>query len=84
MIRGKNALLRSSGSTKNVLINTGERFQFAAPEETSALMAELAVWIQHWLGKSTEDKHKTLISFLTELHQRFIRIHPFDDGNGQK
>ena len=67
----------------HVLTNTGEIFRFAAPEETPALMAELAAWIQQWLGKSAADKHKTLVSFLAELHQRFIRIHPFDDGNGR-
>ncbi len=67
----------------HVLTNTGEIFRFAAPEETPALMAELAAWIQQWLGQSTEDKHKALIPFLAELHQKFIRIHPFDDGNGR-
>ena len=67
----------------HVLTTTGEVFRFAAPEETPALMAELAEWIRQWLGKDTEEKHDTLFSFLAELHQRFIYIHPFDDGNGR-
>lgn len=67
----------------HVLTTTGEVFQFAAPEETPALMAELAEWMRQWLGGDTEEKHNNLVSFLAELHQRFIRIHPFDDGNGR-
>ena len=67
----------------HVLTQTGEIFHFASPEETPAQMAELTKWIQKWLGKSTEEKHRTLVPFLAELHQRFIRIHPFDDGNGR-
>jgi len=67
----------------HVLTTTGEVFSFAAPEETPALMAELAEWMRQWLGKGTEDTRDTLVSFLAELHQRFIRIHPFDDGNGR-
>lgn len=66
-----------------VLTKTGEIFHFASPEDTPALMAELTTWLQQWLGESAQDKHRTLISFLAELHQRFIRIHPFDDGNGR-
>jgi len=67
----------------HVLTAAGEVFQFAAPEETPALMAELAAWLQQWLDKGAADKHNTLVSTLAELHQRFIRIHPFDDGNGR-
>ena len=69
--------------SNHVLTETGEIFQFSSPEETPALMAELAMWIQDWLGKDTEDQRKNIIPFLTELHQRFIHIHPFDDGNGR-
>jgi len=67
----------------HVLTTTGEIFHFAAPEETPALMAELAAWLQQWLGKGAEEQCDTLVSTLAELHQRFIRIHPFDDGNGR-
>lgn len=67
----------------HVLTATGEVFHFAAPEETPALMAELAAWLRRWLGKSAEDQRAAIVPFLAELHQRFIRIHPFDDGNGR-
>lgn len=67
----------------HVLTGTGEIFKFASPKETPALMAELAQWIQEWLGKTTQEKHEQLVTFLAELHRRFIHIHPFDDGNGR-
>ena len=65
----------------HVITKTGEIFQFASPEETPAKMQELTTWIQNWLSQDTKDKN--LISFLAELHQKFIIIHPFDDGNGR-
>ena len=67
----------------HVLTETGEIFQFATPEETPAKMAELVKWMEQWLQQSLEDQHKSLVSFLAELHKRFILIHPFDDGNGR-
>jgi len=67
----------------HVVTQTGEIFYFASPEETPAKMAELTKWMQDWLKKDQEEKYKTLVSFLAELHQKFIHIHPFDDGNGR-
>ena len=67
----------------HVVTQTGETFYFATPEETPAKMEELVKWTQDWLKKDREEQYKTLISFLAELHQRFIYIHPFDDGNGR-
>ncbi len=46
-------------------------------------MAELVQWMKQWLQQSLEDQYKSLVSFLAELHKRFILIHPFDDGNGR-
>ena len=67
----------------HVLTETGDIFQFASPEETPAKIAELVGWMEKWLEQSLEDQHKGLVSFLAELHKRFILIHPFDDGNGR-
>jgi len=58
---------------------TGETFRFATPEETPAKMEELMKWYR-------ENLHNTNIHpliFAVEFHYRFIRIHPFDDGNGR-
>ena len=67
----------------HVLTQEGEMFHFATPEETPALMMELVAWIRHWLEQDTVSQHESIVPFLAELHQRFIRIHPFDDGNGR-
>ncbi len=73
----------SSGKYKttanHVETATGEIFYFATPEETPAKMNDLLVWYNE---KITEvDKNPILIA--AEFHYRFIRIHPFDDGNGR-
>jgi len=67
----------------HVLTATGEVFHFAAPQETPALMAELAAWLRRHLDNSAHEQRAGIVAFLAELHQRFIRIHPFDDGNGR-
>ncbi len=67
----------------HVLTGEGEMFHFATPEETPALMRELTAWIRHWLEQGTTNQREAIVLFLAELHQRFIRIHPFDDGNGR-
>jgi len=65
-------------STPNhVLTATGEIFHFATPEETPAKMQELL----RWYREDTKDRDPILIA--AEFHYRFIRIHPFDDGNGR-
>ncbi len=63
----------------HVLTSTGEVFHFASPEETPALMEELVRWINEQL--EAPEAHP--LSIAAELHYRFIRIHPFDDGNGR-
>ena len=66
-----------------MITQTGEVFHFATPEETSIKMEELVKWIKAWLEKPKKEQLKSLVPFLVELHQRFIHIHPFDDGNGR-
>ena len=58
---------------------TGEIFKFALPEETPAKMREL----MEWFRENIESHPASIVSFLAELHHRFIFIHPFDDGNGR-
>ena len=67
----------------HVITQTGEIFHFTPPMETPAQMEQLISWIQDWLKKDREEQYKTLVSFLANLHHRFICIHPFDDGNGR-
>jgi Fic family protein len=65
--------------TNYVLAKTGETFYFATPEETPALMDDLIQWYR----KKSEDKKTNPILLAAEFHYKFIRIHPFDDGNGR-
>ena len=58
---------------------TGEIFEYASPEETPALMTDLVQWYN-------EEDQKGLMSpieIATLFHYRYIRIHPFEDGNGR-
>ena len=63
----------------HVITATGELFHFATPEETPARMADLVQWLHGELQTPT----LALPALLARLHHDFIRIHPFDDGNGR-
>ncbi len=58
---------------------TGATLPFASVEETPAKMKDLIDWYNE--NKDNDKYHPVL--FATEFHYRFIRIHPFDDGNGR-
>jgi Fic family protein len=63
----------------HVETQSGAIFRFAEPIETPAKMQELVEWFR---GKV--DMADTNGIFLAaEFHYRFVRIHPFDDGNGR-
>jgi Fic family protein len=63
----------------HVITITGETFYFATPEETPAKMHDLIEWF-----RKEKDKPEVNPIILAALfHYRFIRIHPFDDGNGR-
>lgn len=63
----------------SVITPTGERFEYASPEETPALMADLLQWYNQAEAEGT----MTPIELATLFHYRYIRIHPFEDGNGR-
>ncbi len=63
----------------HVLTKTGETFRFATPEETPALMDDLIQWYR----KKSKELDTNPILLAAEFHYKFIRIHPFDDGNGR-
>lgn len=63
----------------NVITVTGEPFYFASPEETPAKMHDLIAWYREQEEKG--ELHPLLVA--AEFHYKFVRIHPFDDGNGR-
>lgn len=63
----------------HVVTVTDETFYFATPEETPAKMQELIEWFR--IEKAKPEVNPIILSAL--FHYKFIRIHPFDDGNGR-
>lgn len=63
----------------SVITATGERFEYASPEETPALMADLL----QWYNQAEAEGAMTPIELAALFHYRYIRIHPFEDGNGR-
>jgi Fic family protein len=63
----------------SVITPSGELFDYASPEETPSLMADLIAWY-------CEEERKAVLSpveLAALFHYRYIRIHPFEDGNGR-
>ena len=63
----------------SVITRYGERFDYASPEETPAFMADLV----DWYNKAEQDDLFSPVDIAVLFHYRFIRIHPFEDGNGR-
>jgi Fic family protein len=63
----------------SVITPTGERFEYASPEETPALMTDLLQWYNQAEAEGTMSP----IELASLFHYRYIRIHPFEDGNGR-
>lgn len=66
-------------SPNHVLTKTGEIFRFASPEETPGKMHDLLEWYR----QKNEDPNYNKVLLAAEFHYKYIRIHPFDDGNGR-
>ena len=63
----------------SVITRYGDRFEYASPEETPALMEDLVDWYN-----TAEQKGKlSPVELAALFHYRYIRIHPFEDGNGR-
>ena len=63
----------------SVITPSGERFEYASPEETPALMADLIAWY----NQAEVEKTMSPVELAALFHYRYIRIHPFEDGNGR-
>ena len=63
----------------SVITRYGDRFDYASPEETPILLKELVEWYN--AAESRKMYHPADLAIL--FHYRYIRIHPFEDGNGR-
>lgn len=63
----------------SVITRYGDRFEYASPEETPALMSDLV----EWYNKEEADGTLSPVELAALFHYRYIRIHPFEDGNGR-
>ena len=63
----------------SVITRYGYRFEYASPEETPALMSDLV----KWYNEAEESGKFSPIELAALFHYRYIRIHPFEDGNGR-
>ena len=63
----------------SVITRYGDRFEYASPEDTPSLMTDLVDWYneEEKLGKLSP------LELAVLFHYRYIRIHPFEDGNGR-
>lgn len=61
----------------SVQLANGEIFAYSAPGDVQNEIAELVKWFNEKNG--IEDP----VLLASILHYRFVRIHPFDDGNGR-
>ena len=62
----------------NVRTSTGEIYYFTPPEQVKPAMSDLIDWYRK---NENEGAHPIVIA--ATFHYRFVRIHPFDDGNGR-
>ena len=63
----------------SVITRYGDRFDYASPEETPALMTDLI----NWYNSEEELGRLSPVELAALFHYRYIRIHPFEDGNGR-
>lgn len=63
----------------SVITRYGDRFEYASPEETPALMTDLV----NWYNDVEVSSKYSVVELAALFHYRYIRIHPFEDGNGR-
>lgn len=63
----------------SVITRYGDRFEYASPDETPALMNDLV----NWYNEEEKKGKLSPVELAALFHYRYIRIHPFEDGNGR-
>ncbi len=75
-VKKKITLGQYKTTPNHVKTKTGEIFFYTPPEQVASEMTDLMSWLK---------KNERLNPFLRAaiFHHRFVKIHPFDDGNGR-
>lgn len=63
----------------SVITRYGDQFDYASPEETPGLMDDL----MDWYNAAEQEGKFSSVELAAIFHCRYIRIHPFEDGNGR-
>jgi Fic family protein len=63
----------------SVLLQNGEMFHYASPEDTPIMMKELL----EWYADAVKQKKLHPVEIAALIHYKFVCIHPFDDSNGR-
>ena len=63
----------------SVITRYGDRFEYASPEETPGMMGDLV----DWYNTVEQEGRLCAVELAALFHYRYIRIHPFEDGNGR-
>ena len=61
----------------NVRTSTGETYYYTPPEQTKPAMSDP---IDRYTSQEAKGEHPVIVA--AAFHYRFVRIHPFYDGNG--
>ncbi len=61
----------------HVITNTGATFQYCEPWQVPQMMSDLL----DWYNNNRETMYPVILASI--FHYKFIRIHPFGDGNGR-
>lgn len=63
----------------SVITRYGDRFEYVSPEETPLMMTDLV----DWYNAAEQEGRLSPVELAALFHYRYIRIHPFEDGNGR-
>ena len=63
----------------SVITRYGDRFEYASPQDTPSMMSDLV----DWYNAAEKEGKLTPVELAALFHYRYIRIHPFEDGNGR-
>ncbi|MFB6455438.1 Fic family protein [Chitinophaga sp. Hz27] len=66
-------------SPNHVQLSNGKIFHYTSPDATPAEMQDMVDWYR----KEEEGGGLHPVQLAALLHYRFVRMHPFDDGNGR-